>query len=184
MAIQTINLGTYANDGSGDDLRTAFQKVNANFAELDAEAAISTAVNIGGGIGIFASKNGINLEFKSLTSTDNSVTFTNASQTINLKANTKLESDLNPKLGADLNLNDHIIFGGDTQTSIFGIDVKILNAILELAIESNSISLDLGSFVNPTGKKDNLPNGYVLDMGTWVFGEPPPTNNLNFGSWS
>ena len=34
MAIQTINLGTYANDGTGDDLRTAFQKVNANILEL------------------------------------------------------------------------------------------------------------------------------------------------------
>jgi outer membrane lipoprotein SlyB len=34
MAIQTINLGTYANDGTGDDLRVAFQKVNANILEL------------------------------------------------------------------------------------------------------------------------------------------------------
>lgn len=34
MAIQTINLGTYANDGTGDDLRSAFQKVNANILEL------------------------------------------------------------------------------------------------------------------------------------------------------
>ena len=34
MAIQTINLGTYANDGTGDDLRTAFEKVRANFIEL------------------------------------------------------------------------------------------------------------------------------------------------------
>jgi hypothetical protein len=34
MAIQTINLGTYANDGTGDDLRTAFEKVKANFIEL------------------------------------------------------------------------------------------------------------------------------------------------------
>jgi outer membrane lipoprotein SlyB len=34
MTIQTINLGTYANDGTGDDLRVAFQKVNANIAEL------------------------------------------------------------------------------------------------------------------------------------------------------
>ena len=34
MSLQTINLGNYANDGSGDDLRTAFQKVNANLAEL------------------------------------------------------------------------------------------------------------------------------------------------------
>lgn len=34
MALQTINLGTYPNDGTGDDLRTAFQKVNANLTEL------------------------------------------------------------------------------------------------------------------------------------------------------
>jgi hypothetical protein len=34
MAIQQINLGTYANDGTGDDLRVAFQKVNANILEL------------------------------------------------------------------------------------------------------------------------------------------------------
>ncbi len=34
MALQTINLGTYANDGTGDDLRTAFLKVNANLTEL------------------------------------------------------------------------------------------------------------------------------------------------------
>ena len=31
MAIQNINLGTYANDGTGDDLRSAFTKVNDNF---------------------------------------------------------------------------------------------------------------------------------------------------------
>ena len=35
MAIQTINIGTIANDGTGDDLREAFVKVNNNFTELD-----------------------------------------------------------------------------------------------------------------------------------------------------
>ena len=34
MAIQTINIGTIANDGTGDDLREAFVKVNNNFTEL------------------------------------------------------------------------------------------------------------------------------------------------------
>jgi len=34
MAKQTINIGTNANDGTGDPLRTAFQKINDNFAEL------------------------------------------------------------------------------------------------------------------------------------------------------
>ena len=34
MARQTINIGTSANKGDGDPLRTAFDKINDNFAEL------------------------------------------------------------------------------------------------------------------------------------------------------
>ena len=44
MAIQNINLGTYSNDGTGDDLRTAFEKVKANFIEL---YSISGGANVG-----------------------------------------------------------------------------------------------------------------------------------------
>ena len=34
MAKQTINIGTTANDGTGDQLRAAFDKINDNFTEL------------------------------------------------------------------------------------------------------------------------------------------------------
>lgn len=34
MAKQTINVGTTANDGTGDTLRASFVKVNENFTEL------------------------------------------------------------------------------------------------------------------------------------------------------
>jgi hypothetical protein len=34
MAQQTINIGTVANDGTGDPLRTAFDKTNDNFTEV------------------------------------------------------------------------------------------------------------------------------------------------------
>ena len=34
MAKQAINIGSTANDGTGDPLRTAFDKVNDNFDEL------------------------------------------------------------------------------------------------------------------------------------------------------
>src|SRR6056300_808855 len=34
MAQQTINIGSTANDGTGDPLRTAFDKINDNFNEL------------------------------------------------------------------------------------------------------------------------------------------------------
>ena len=34
MARQNINIGSSANDGTGDPLRTAFDKINDNFVEL------------------------------------------------------------------------------------------------------------------------------------------------------
>lgn len=68
MAIQTINIGNVVNDGLGDDLRTAFQKVNANFADLGSQLTI-TAVNIGTtGSGVFKDKVGTELRFKKLVS--------------------------------------------------------------------------------------------------------------------
>ena len=41
--VQTINIGNLVNDGLGDDLRTAFQKVNANFASLVTTFNVSAA---------------------------------------------------------------------------------------------------------------------------------------------
>ena len=46
MAIQNINIGAYANDGTGDDLRSAFNKINQNFHALDLLVATSES-NIG-----------------------------------------------------------------------------------------------------------------------------------------
>ena len=68
MTIQTINIGNVVNDGLGDDLRTAFQKVNANFADLSAQLSI-TAVNVNDtGVGVFKEKVGAELRFKKLVS--------------------------------------------------------------------------------------------------------------------
>jgi hypothetical protein len=37
VSLEKINLGDYANDGTGDDLRTAFAKVNINFDTLESD---------------------------------------------------------------------------------------------------------------------------------------------------
>jgi hypothetical protein len=40
MAQQNINIGSNANDGTGDDLRTAMGKINTNFTELYAPTSL------------------------------------------------------------------------------------------------------------------------------------------------
>ena len=46
MAKQTVNLGSSANDGTGDPLRTAFDKINDNFDELYLYSTATTGNNI------------------------------------------------------------------------------------------------------------------------------------------
>lgn len=68
MTVQTINIGNVVNDGLGDDLRSAFLKVNANFATLDSSLT-PTAVNIGSsGAGVFKEKVGSEFQFRNLVS--------------------------------------------------------------------------------------------------------------------
>ncbi len=67
MAIQVINVGNLANDGTGDDLREAFIKVNQNFDELDLRAANVEGANVGiGGFTVFKDKVGSTLNFRAL----------------------------------------------------------------------------------------------------------------------
>ena len=68
--IQTINIGNLVNDGLGDDLRTAFQKVNANFADLNAGLTITAANTDPNLPGVFWAKVDNELRFRSLVSGD------------------------------------------------------------------------------------------------------------------
>jgi hypothetical protein len=68
MGKQTIDVGTVINDGTGDDIRTAFVKVNDNFTELyDQGAQNNSGANVGTGIGVYKNKTGDILNFKTLT---------------------------------------------------------------------------------------------------------------------
>jgi hypothetical protein len=71
--LQEINLGQAINDGTGDDLRTAFLKVIANFQYLESEITEPVdAVNVGlTDQGIFKEKIDNILYFKSIVAGDN-----------------------------------------------------------------------------------------------------------------
>ena len=48
MARQNINIGSTSNDGTGDSLRVAFNKINNMFSELYDETAADSQVTISG----------------------------------------------------------------------------------------------------------------------------------------
>ena len=54
MAKTVINVGTNANDGTGDPLRTAFQSTNSNFNELYGLLGNGSALSITGDISVSA----------------------------------------------------------------------------------------------------------------------------------
>lgn len=81
MALKTINLGTVANDGTGDDLREAFEKVIFNFDELDNRTPeATTVINLGSGEGLYSSKNNAELQFKSLVGGSNVTLSSNSNE--------------------------------------------------------------------------------------------------------
>lgn len=73
MTIQTINIGQIANDGTGDDLRAAFDKVNDNFVDLNTRFPnAATGENLGPtGAGVFESSTNSKLSFKKIIGGDN-----------------------------------------------------------------------------------------------------------------
>jgi hypothetical protein len=187
MPIQTIEIGGYANDGTGDDLRTAFQKVNANFLLLDTEINVGGAANVGGGAAVFSQKNGAVLEFKTLVSSNNTIAFTTPSATtLNLESIARLQSDVTPSLGGNLNLAGFNIIDtshtGDIQASIHGINIPIVNALLELLVLSSQLTVDMGTFLEPSGATGQAGNnGTTLELGG--IEDPYSGNNLNFGTF-
>jgi hypothetical protein len=113
MSIIQVNLGQYPNDGAGDDLRTAFEKTNANFDELDRTRVIF-AQNLGEGSPIFLDKIGNDLRFRSIRSGNDNATVGFDSEEIVISVEDSInsvEEDTNPALGGTLNLNGFDILG-------------------------------------------------------------------------
>jgi hypothetical protein len=120
LEIRYVNLGEYPNDGSGDDLRTAFEKSNASFKSLEDNVVLS-AINLGSGAPVWLDKVNNDLRFRSIKSPDENLTISYDSFEISLKVKDFLEfveEDTAPKLGGNLDLNGFEINGlGDIDIS-------------------------------------------------------------------
>ena len=155
-----LNIGSYANDSTGDDLRTAFDKVKNTFTYFDqlynsiaAVEASSTAPaapivgdlwwnSVDGRLYVYYGTNWIEA---------NPVSGSSSS----------LETDTNPKLGGNLNLNNYFITGaGDVRATVWGLDIRSINSSVQTLLNNPSFTTtDLGTFFSPATD--------IFDLGTF-----------------
>lgn len=172
MAIQTINLGVVANDGTGDDLREAFLKVNNNFAELEARTPeATTASNLGTvGESIFAQRVGTDLQFKKLVA-GNGTTLSSDSNsvTINASGTSILEIDIfgdNGNSQININNNSLTFAGGQNVTVGVNSNTVTINSATVLSTDSTpklaaNLNGDGFEIVNTSDIKSTI---YGLDI--------------------
>jgi hypothetical protein len=104
MSIQYINIGSNANDGTGDDLRTAFLKVNDNFqllATIGGETNIGA--NLGGGGGqVYAGKTNETLNFRTIAGDVNSgITVNQSGNVITIASNFSVPASITTLISED-----------------------------------------------------------------------------------
>ena len=152
MAVQTINIGTLANDGTGDDLREAFIKVNQNFDDLDLRSPESTTVtNLGNtGEGVFAQKVGSQLQLKKLVQGSN-ITLTSSTTGITINATGGLQQLNVVSDTGSMQLADggtlNILGGAGASTSVSG---NVLTIASQAEVKSDTTP-ELGGNLNAGG---------------------------------
>lgn len=196
-----VQLGQYANDGTGDDIRTAFTRVNNSFAALTVN--ITDAISAGNGYslisGLTVVGNGQTLSLKSLVPTG-SISITSDGETLSINAPAALSyvrQDTNPSLGGSLGLNSHNITGtgninitGQISASSFAGNITSLGTSSFSNINVSGIvngGSFIGSFAGPlTGTVSSISNHNLADLGD-VDNLSPSTGNIlswNGYSWT
>lgn len=158
MNISLIDIGAVANDGTGDDLRTAFIKVNENFVELETSIDASTvAANVGDGQGIFKEKVVNELQFRSLAVEDNLVIATDGD-----------------KIVIDTNFEDKTVrFGG---IEVIGNNNGAMTIIGQNSVETGTFRGNL--LGNVSGFVHSLEPDYIIGRGN-IIGVNPDVGELD-----
>ena len=188
MTISRINVGNVANDGTGDDLRQAFVKVNNNFDDLNARVNTQNfgADNLGAGEGVFYTKENSTLYFKSLVAGDNisltadgnSITITNNGNiTIRTDDNTLSLSGAGRQFGINGGQNiDTTLSGNNVNVAINATDLifQDKNPSLGAALNANNFNINNVSVLNATtinGSLVGTVNGFdVTEIGRIITG--------------
>jgi hypothetical protein len=188
MPLQTINVGLVANDGTGDDLREAFIKVNENFDELDLRTESTTAVNVGTGAEIFKSLDGSALSFKTLTA-GNAITITENANDVQISSlagqfifRDNADTSITTGAGTVLNVDGRgaavVTVDGNTDPQKLIIDTKLKHETTpELG---GNLNARFNSIFNLTAINGNIPMNELEKAFGWDFGEFDDTRSSIF----
>lgn len=194
MAIQLINIGQIANDGTGDDLREAFIKVNQNFEELDLrDDEQTTASNLGSiGEGVFFNRVNYDLQFKKIAGGDNITLSANNEKIVINASDVVTDITVNADVGSVvLDTSSSIdILGGD------GISTSIVDGILTITNEYVSETVEdttpqLGGNLDAQGfdilNAGTVTGSFAGNLSGFVNGVDPAAtayyfNNIDLGN--
>jgi len=144
MARLNINVGTNANDGTGDDLRTAMQKINTNFTELYAETLVDSGISISGNtISSNRSDDDIVFEpagtgavrFPAILINDNSITGTRSNEDLTIAA-----SGTGNLILGSLRVNGTTISSDDSSKITLAENVDITGTLTAAVFQVNELS--------------------------------------------
>ena len=145
MAQQTVSIGSSANDGTGDPLRTAFTKINANFSELYGDTAEAndilddTSPQLGGNLDI----NGFNIT--SARSNENIRIIPNGTGTVELEGTTNVTGSLTATGNIFANGNINLGDGAGDQTKVTGVfeadQLQIDGTTLTSTVTNGSVTI-------------------------------------------
>lgn len=178
MAISTINIGTSPNDGTGDPLRTAFQKTNTNLLNITADGGNEITVvdpttatdaplndalqNIfdsgGGGVPTLQEVTDMGNTITDGTDTNtvsaNNVSITDGTDSSSL---TKTEVQLTDLTNyATLNKSGLNVTDGTNSTNVANNSVVISDGVTDTSYEKDAITNDGVSYPLPTGASSPL----------------------------
>lgn len=186
-----INIGHVVNDGLGDDLRTAFRKVNENFLELNTLGTLVAENLTTAGYKVFnrvyKNDSGANvLEFKTIQAGEN-ITISESPTMVTIagyspKAFNQIQTDTNTvtaNFSTGISIKGGIAPGGktpDIEVSGSGSAITVRNVF---PVTDVLTGFDLGILSGPRNVVDILVSAANIDFGTITS---PGALDIDFGT--
>jgi hypothetical protein len=153
MTQQIINVGTSANDGQGDPLRTAFIKCNNNFSQLYSVAQTSPPPTLTGRLGDFAGMYAYDstyFYYCFANYTGNSIIWAQITQAGNIQVSAINNGTSNVKVNG-LNANASININGTSNVAVFANTGAYVTGIVSVSGNIRGGNLNTAGDVSATG---------------------------------